>query len=144
MRGCGLVDLTTAAKLRPPTLSVPRCIKMAADALYNGCTPDELSEDANVQVGTAWSYMTRAATLLRPSDLLRVVPELVERDLWELLNDMEESVIGGKLTRLMEVVKRRLSSRGRFMRSEFQWEQLRIARSAIAKARLSHRSGASP
>ena len=56
----------------------------------------------------------------------------VARDLWSLLVAMKgEVVLGESLTELMDEVTKRLPRRGEFMRSDFRWEQLRIARLSV-------------
>ena len=136
VKGVGLVDLTTVARLRPLIITVPPAVASAADALYNAVPPEEYANDAGIQVGTAWSYYTRAALVL-PKDRLREATKfLVSRDLWRRLKEMDEAedpVLGGSLTDLMSAVQDDLSSRGEFMNSEFQFEQLRLARSCLAK-----------
>ena len=136
VNGVGLVDLLTAAKLRPPIINLPPAVASAADALYNGVSPEEYANDADIQEGTAWSYMTRAALVLPKDRLREVTRDLVSRDLWRLLKRMdqeEDPLLGGSLKDLMEAVLDDLSSRGEFRNSEFQFEQLRLARSCLAK-----------
>ena len=136
VKGVGLVDLTTAARLRPPIIHVPPAVASAADALYNGVSPEVFADDAGIQVGTAWSYYTRAALVLPPDRLREVTKQLVSGDLWHRLKRMdreEDPLLGGSLTDLMSAVENDLSSRGEFLNSEFQFEQLRLARSCLAK-----------
>ena len=47
-----------------------------------------------------------------------------------MVND-GEAVVSGTLTELMAEVLRRLRWGGEFRRSEYQWEQLRLARLAL-------------
>ena len=136
VKGVGLVDVTTAARLRPPIINVPPAVASAADALYNGVSPEEYASDAGIQEGTAWSYFTRAALVLPKDRLREVTRDLVSKDLWRLLkrmDDEEDPLLGGSLKDLMEAVLDDLSSRGEFRNSEFQFEQLRLARSCLAK-----------
>ena len=136
IKGVGMVDLLTAAKLRPPILNVPPTVKAAADAFYNGVTPEEHAEDAGVSKGTAWSYFNRTALFFPGDKLRRLVPPLVSRDLWSVLlrmHEEEDPLLGGSLTALMEVVHADLSSRGEFRKSHYQFEELRLARSCLAK-----------
>ena len=136
VKGVGLVDLTTAAKLRPAIINVPPAVASAADALYNAVSPEQYADHANLQEGTAWSYFTRAAIALPKDRLREVTRDLVSKDLWRLLkrmDDEEDPLLGGSLKDLMEAVLDDLSSRGEFRNSEFQFEQLRLARSCLAK-----------
>ena len=136
IRGVGMVDLLTAAKLRPPIVHVPPAVKAAADALYNGVTPEEHADDAGVSKGTAWSYFNRAAIFFPGDKLRRLVPPLVSRDLWSVLlrmDDEEDPLLGGSLMDLMEAVRAELSSRSEFLDSDFAFEELRLARSCMAK-----------
>jgi hypothetical protein len=61
VKGCGLVDLTTCARLRKEVVYLPPSIKHAADALGSGHEPTALAKESGVQLGTAWSYFTQAA-----------------------------------------------------------------------------------
>ena len=136
VKGVGLVDLTTAAKLRPAIINLPPAVASAADALYNAVSPEQYADHANLQEGTAWSYFTRAAIALPKDRLREVTRDLVSKDLWRLLkrmDDEEDPLLGGSLKDLMEAVLDDLSSRGEFRNSEFQFEQLRLARSCLAK-----------
>ena len=49
------------------------------------------------------------------------------------MDDVEDPVLGGSLTDLMEAVQDELSNRGDFLNSVYQFEQLRLARSCLAK-----------
>lgn len=133
VRDCGLVNLTLAAGLRPNSVDITDSLFLAAEALGTGHTPVDLSRESMVQVGTAWSYMCRVAPLFPSDDLRRHVSTLVSADLWALLQSMAakgEAVLGGSLMDLRGVVDRRLKRRGAFRSSEFQMEQLRLARLA--------------
>ena len=136
VKGVGLVDLTTVARLRPLIITVPPAVASAADALYNAVPPEEYASDAGIQEATSWSYFTRAALVLPKDRLREVTRDLVSKDLWRLLkrmDDEEDPLLGGSLKDLMEAVLDDLSSRGEFRNSEFQFEQLRLARSCLAK-----------
>ena len=136
VHGVGLVDLLTAANLRPPIFNLPPAVASAADALYNFVSPEHYADDAGIQEGTAWSYFTRAALVLPKDRLREATRDLVSRDLWRLLkemDDVEDPVLGGSLTDLMEAVQDELSNRGDFLNSVYQFEQLRLARSCLAK-----------
>ena len=134
VKGVGLVDLLRPAKLRPPIINLPPAVVSAADAMYNGVSPEDYASDAGgIQLGTAWSYFTRAALVLPKDRLREVTRDLVSHDLWRLLKEEEDPVLGGSLTDLMSAVQEELSSRGEFMNSDYQFEQLRLARSCLAK-----------
>lgn len=62
VHGVGLVDLLTAAKLRPPIINLPPAVASAADALYNFVSPEEYASDAGIQEATA--HMVKLEYLL--------------------------------------------------------------------------------
>ena len=131
----GLVDLTTAARLRPNVVHLPPRIRMAYDALNTGHSPADLANAAGVDVKTAWSYFAQAAVHVSTQTLRRLAPALVSRDLWSMLLSMKaarDSALGGPLTELMDKVMDVLSHRGEFHKSKFQFEELRFARVCMA------------
>mgnify|MGYP007078116873 CR=1 FL=1 len=132
VRGAGLVDLHRAARLCRDIVVPPR-IMMAIDALHTGHDAYDLAQEAGVEVGTAWGYMSQGAQHMPASELRRLVPRLVSSDLWRVLQDMSDEghpLLGGRLLDLVEEVMERVSSRGEYARSEFRMEQLRLARLA--------------
>jgi hypothetical protein len=131
VKGCGLVDLTTCARLRKNVVYLPPAIKHAADALGSGHTPTDLAQASDVQLGTAWSYFTRAAQHLDARTLSRVVPPLVGPRMWAVLMNMRQSRdprLGGTLTELMEVCTE--GTPGAVAR-DYPMEKLRLARLAV-------------
>ena len=132
----GLVDLTTAARLRPNVVHLPPRIRMAYDALNSGHSPNVLARAAGVEVKTAWSYFAQAAVHVSNQTLRRFAPGLVSRDLWSVLMSMKaarDSALGGPLAELMDrVLGVHLSHRGEFHKSKFQFGELRFARVCMA------------
>ena len=134
VRNAGLVDLFRAARMLQYVKIAPR-IAMAVSVVECGQDAEALARVAGVAIGSAWSYLTTAAKYVDASTLQRRVPRLVAIDLWSVLTSMHEErhpVLGASLTDLMQEVRERISSRGPFVRGEFQFEQLRLARMAIA------------
>ena len=134
VRNCGLVDLTTAARLRDNVVYLQPALKMAADALLTGHTPRDIATAAGISLETAWSYVTRCAQYLPVSQLRSHVPLLVSRDLWAALNEMKEDenpVLGMSLKDLMEELEEHLDETGEFFSSDKQYNQLRLARLCI-------------
>lgn len=70
IKGCGLLDLWTAAGLADP-IQLSLRVRQARGAILAGATPAQLAEAASVEVGTAWSYMTQAGKRRRTSTRLR-------------------------------------------------------------------------
>ena len=133
VRGAGLVDLQRAARLRRD-IDVPPRIMMGIDALRTGHDAHDLASEVGVEVKTAWGYMTQGAQHVPASVLRRVVPPLVSADLWSALREMEEEghpLLGARLLDLIEEVMERVSSRGEYAQSDFQMEELRLARLAL-------------
>ena len=136
VRGCGLVNLTVAAGLRKREVGLTPTLFLAAEALGTGRTPLELAHthESDRTEATAWSYFTRVAPFFAGEELRKRVPRLVSRDMWSLLQGMaasKEAAVGESLTQLMPVVQKRLQRRGEFRKSEYQWEQLRLARLSV-------------
>ena len=136
IRDCGLVDLTTAStKLkRTPGYMVP-CIRMAFDALVTCHGIRDIALAGAVELGTAWNYASQSAEHMDPGVRMRIVPNIVSKDLYQLLQAMyakRDARLGGTLKELFSVVERSLSSRGEFRRSAYQMEQLRFARLCVS------------
>lgn len=139
VRGCGLVDLTTCARLKKNVTYLSRSIKHAADALGSGHTPTDLAKASGVQLGTAWSYFTRAAQHLDGRTLRQVVPLLVGPGMWAVLSNMRQAGdarLGGPLVELMTACEESLPARGGFMTHEHRMSQLRLARLAVVAMQL--------
>ena len=137
VKGSGLVDLTTAAKLRPNIIYLTPSIKQAADCIVNGKSPSELADAAYISINTAWTYFWSAAQHAPPSILSRVAPRILCLDMWELLQDMAEEgnpLMGGRLNDLKEFVEDTLDD-GDFSNSEDKYGQLHFARLCLSKFR---------
>jgi hypothetical protein len=132
-RGAGLVDLHRAGR-RCRDIVVPPRIMMGIDALSTGHDPHDLACEADISEKTAWGYMTQAAQHIPGAELRRLVPRLVSSELWRALRDMQEEghpLLGARLLDLIEEVMERVSSRGEYAQSDFQMEELRLARLAL-------------
>ena len=129
-----LVNLTVASGLRRNDVDLTPALWTAAEALGAGEDAAGLADAAAVQRSTAWNRLTRVAPFFPPDELKRRVARLVSADLWELLLAMgNDPAMGGSLTDLMRAVSKRLPRKGAFRRSEYQWEQLRLARLAAIR-----------
>lgn len=105
----GLVCLTMAAKLIPHVKHIAPRYKMAYDCLASGFGPDELSQVAGIEMGTAWSYFCIAATYLNRDDRLKLGSRVVEVDLWSTLLGMKNNkvaVFGDSLQNTMRFLPR--------------------------------------
>lgn len=130
----GLVDLTTASGERENTVNVPPRLRVAVDALMSGHSPSDLANATGLAASTCWSYFTQAAPRLPPSDLRRLMRDLVPEDLWGVLRNMEklrDELLGGTLTGLDERVLTLVPLRGEYARSENRLSKLRLARIAV-------------
>ena len=97
-------------------------------------TPTDLSREAGVTLSTAWSYFTQAAPFLASSDLQRVGPNLVSRDVWHVLHELQsekDARLGGSLKELLPVVEERLAKESDFHQNTYQLSELRFARLCI-------------
>lgn len=133
-RGCGLVDLLAAAQIKPNTPHLRPYIKMAVDAILTGHTPKDLSRDAGVELSTAHSYFTQAAPFLSAPDLQRLGPNLVSRDLWAVLHQLQADKdirLGGSLKELLPVIEEMLPADSEFKKNEYKLSELRFARLCI-------------
>ena len=136
IRGCGLVDLWVAAKLIPKAVYLKPHLKLAADAMMSGLTPEELalSPDTSIQTETAWTYYRQVAEHAPVARLREVAEAIVDRHLLQLLREMrKEEVMGGPLKPLMEVVQDRLPARSAFWRIDGQMSMLAFGRLCVAK-----------
>ena len=136
VHGGVLVNLTVAAGLRRNDVDLTPALWTAAEALGTGETPEMLAHAQVVQTSTAWNRFVRVAPFFPKGDLKQRVSQLVARDLWRLLEKMvknREAIVSGALTELMSEALRRLGRGGEFRRSEYQWEQLRLARLTCLK-----------
>lgn len=131
VKECGLVDLTTCARLRKNVIYLPPSIKHAANALGSGHTPSDLAHASGVQLGTAWSYFTRAAQHMDARTLSRVVPPLVGPRIWAVLSNMRQARdarLGGTLVDLMEACAEALPGG---VARDHPMSKLRLARLAV-------------
>ena len=136
VRDGALVNLTVASGLRGNTVDLTPALWQAAEALGHGEDPVDLADATAVQISTAWNRFNRVAPFFPADDLKARVARLVSPDLWALVTGMvgaKEAAVGGSLTELMDVVLKRLPRTGAFRRSEYQFEQLRLARLAAIR-----------
>ena len=132
VKGCGLVNLTVAAGLAPRTLRLSPTLYHAAQALMTGRDAQELALVLDVVEATAWTYLCCAAAHVPGDNLRPRARRLVAPDLWRALGAMHgDARLGGPLAELMPVVLKKVKRGGTFRRSQFQWEQLRLARLAL-------------
>lgn len=130
IKDCGLLDLTSASKKRKE-VCVPPSVAEAIDALSCAVHPSEFAAQRRVRVKSGWSYFTKAALHIRPSDLRTSCREIISPDLWDLLSGMHsdgKKVLGERLTDLLAVVEEEMPG---FSKSRYSFEQLRLARMAI-------------
>ena len=123
-KGAGLVPLDT----RRTVVYLPPYLAQARQALITGHTPADLR---GIAESTAWSYMCRAAETISSADLQRLVPRLVSKGLWRVLQQRKE--LGGPLKPLMDIVVEKLPG---FARTTEPMSQLRLARLAILATRV--------
>ena len=131
----GLVDITTAAKLRDNVVNIPPRLMTAANCLQTGNGAQQLAAASKIDISTAWSYITSACEYLPATDLKKIVPSLISRDLWSVLNGMkgrEEESLGGPLLILMDSLTRQLPKHSEFRQSSFMFPELRVGRLCIA------------
>ena len=132
VRGAGLVDLLTAAKLQPKP-SPPPSIKLALDALLTRNTPQALCDVTGISIETAWSYFSRAATFATPKRLSSRWRNIVDPDLQAALHQLRgDPCLGGPLTDLMEAVTSILPQNSSFHAADCPMGQLRFARLCMA------------
>ncbi len=135
VKGCGMLDLYNAAKIRPPAVTLQPHFIAAANALNSGHGADDLAHALGIEVSTAWSYLTKVAQHVPGKVLKRIVRQLVAPDLWVALKSIQtegHAELGGRLLELMPLVEKRVARRGDFMKSDHRISQLRLARLAIA------------
>ena len=132
VRGAGLVDLLTAAKLQP-TPSPPPSMKLALDALLTRNTPQALCDITEISIETAWSYFSRAATFANPKRLSSRWMHIVDPDLQAALQQLRgDPCLGGPLTNLMGVVTSILTPDSTFHAVDCPMGELRFARLCMA------------
>ena len=134
VKNCGLVNLLQAAGIQPSVPRIRPYLRLAVDAIMTSHTPTDLSREAGVTLSTAWSYFTQAAPFLASSDLQRVGPNLVSRDVWHVLHELQsekDARLGGSLKELLPVVEERLAKESDFHQNTYQLSELRFARLCI-------------
>ena len=130
VRGCGLVDLFVAAKIKPNTMHLPPSLKRAVDCILSGNGPQELADATGLSLTTSFGYLTKVAVHLRSSDLKRHVPRIVSDELWRTLTRMRDErdpLFGGTLTALQPALGQCV-----FRFPDQKMSELRLARMAIA------------
>ena len=135
VRGCGLVDLFVAAKIKPNTVYLPPSLKQAVDCILSGNGPQDLADATGLSLATAWGYLTKVAVHIRPSDLKRNVPRIVSSQLWAVLKGMRDTAdptFSGRLTDLLYAVEQGLPHMCDFLQSGHKMSELRLARMALA------------
>jgi hypothetical protein len=124
--GAGLVDLYEAAGL-DGGIPLPLSIRQARGAILTNATVADLARHTGISLSTAWSYVCRAAVHVDGATLRLRVRALVDPQLWEAVQRLRgQSVLGGALSDLWEVVAPRLPPRLR--RDENATSMLRLAR----------------
>ena len=140
IRGCGMVDLLVAARIKPNAVYLAPRLKQAIDCMLSGYGPNDMADETGLLLDTAWGYCTKAAVYLRPSDLKRHVPRIVCGELWRVLTEMRNTadpLFSGTLTHLLPAVEEILPRRCSFRESEHKMSELRLARMTLAAQRSS-------
>lgn len=133
IKGCGLLDLWTAAGLADP-IQLSLRVRQARGAILAGATPAQLAEAASVEVGTAWSYMTQAAPHVNATALRERAEALVHPAIWravKALVDRGDGRVGGPLLELWDVVQRLIQPQSKVLQEEHLMSMLRLARTAL-------------
>ena len=81
-------------------------ICMAYDALVTGHGLRDIALAGGVELGTAWNYATQSAEHMDPGVRMRIVPNLVSKDFFTLLQTMHANTdarLGGTLKDLFAV-----------------------------------------
>jgi hypothetical protein len=138
VRGAGLCDLDTAAGLQSG-IQQPLCIQLAMNALMSGADVEDLATQARIKVSSAWTYLSRAATIAPPEELRHVWEAVVDADLVRALRRMQKRSdprLGESLTALMSAVTSgRLPPGNTFqdLGENERWCHLRFARMALTR-----------
>ena len=133
---CGdvMVDLLVASKLKPPYIHVSPHLSRAADCLLAGGSPHTLSKDVGLSLQTAHTYFTQVAGMMHASDLHRVVPNLIPRDVWSALHKLHrqrDDRLGGSLSELLPAVETLMRKKSSFHKNEYKWAILRLGRMCV-------------
>eukprot|EP00966_Prymnesium_polylepis_P036355 843650-Prymnesium_polylepis.1 len=104
------------------------------NCIMTGNKPSDLAKDAGVTIATAWSYFTQSAPYLEAWDLQRMAPNLIARDVWSVLHQIQAEsnpALGGPLNELLPLVEKRLPSNSEFIASPYKLSELRFARLCV-------------
>jgi hypothetical protein len=91
VKGAGLLDLLIASRIKPNVKYLPPAVKLAVDCLGSGCSPLDLARYQGVALSTAWTKFCVAQKFVDLDLLMKYVPQLVSRDLWVVLRNMQQS-----------------------------------------------------
>jgi hypothetical protein len=133
VKGCGMLDLWTAAGLADP-IQLSLRVRQARGAILAGATAEQLAEAAGVEVGTAWSYMTQAAPNVDATALRERAEALVHPAIWRAVRtlvDRGDGRVGGSLLELRDVVERLVQPRSKALQDEHHMSMLRLSRTAL-------------
>ena len=133
IKGCGMLDLWSAAGLADP-IQLSLRVRQARGAILAGATAEQLAQAVGVEVGTAWSYMTQAAPHVDATALRERAEALVHPAIWravKALVDREDERVGGSLLELWGVVQRLIQPQSRALQEEHNMSMLRLARTAL-------------
>ena len=133
IKGCGMLDLWTAAGLADP-IQLSLRVRQARGAILAGATPEQLAAAAAVELGTAWSYFTQAAPHVEASALRERAEALVHPAIWRAVKRLLErgdGRVGGSLTELWEVVERMVQPKA--LQEQHRFAMLRLARGALTR-----------
>jgi hypothetical protein len=130
-----LIDLTTAARLRPVCLRPT--LQQALDCMLSGHTAEDYADANGLALSTAWNYFTSVVPHLHPADLKQVAQGLAPPELWKLLSSMYkrgDTDLSGSLSELMSRVEDELGQEGDYseLDSTERWGILRLARASFA------------
>ena len=105
VKGCGLVPLLEASRLKKNNVKIPPYLKLVVDAILTEHTPDHHSMVAGVEVSSSWQYFSvAAAKYIDPADLRRVGPNIVNRDLFKAIHSMQANGDTRLEKRLLELL----------------------------------------
>ena len=139
VKGAGLLDLLIASRVKPNVKYLAPAVKLAVDCLGAGCSPQDLARYQGVALSTAWTKFCVAQQFIDLDVLMKYVPQLVSRDLWVVLRNMQQSGdarLGGRLLDLHPLVEDSLSPDGEYLSGDFdkQMRELRLARAVVVRS----------
>ena len=134
-----VLDLLVAARIKNNVKFLAPAVKLAVDCLGTGHSPQDLSRHQGVTLSTAWAKFSVAQQFVDLHVLIKYVPQLVSRDLWAVLRNMQHSGdarLGGKLLDLHPIIEGSLSEDGEYLHGDFhkQMRELRLARSVVVRS----------